>query len=153
MLPSHFSIISRSSRFIKPTEISFGSHLKVWWVCNKGHHYQSCISHRTSIKKTGCPYCAGRRVLIGFNDLRSINLALASEWNDERNGNSTPDDFTANSNQKVWWKCSEGHEWQATIASRNSGRGCPRCAGKKRWETRRKATETKKRPSVQKYTP
>ena len=69
--------------------------------------------------------------------MRTVNPIIAAEWNYERNGGLTPDDFTANSSKIVWWKCSEGHEWQAIIASRNSGRGCPKCAGKKRWETRR----------------
>ena len=37
-----------------------------------------------------------------------------------------------NSNKKVWWKCCNGHEWQATINSRNNGAGCPVCAKEKR---------------------
>ena len=28
----------------------------------------------------------------------------------------------------VWWKCEKGHEWQAQIASRHWGNGCPQCA-------------------------
>jgi hypothetical protein len=31
-------------------------------------------------------------------------------------------------NRKAWWLCGEGHEWDAVIASRNDGRGCPGCA-------------------------
>jgi hypothetical protein len=30
-------------------------------------------------------------------------------------------------NEKVWWICEEGHEWQATVKSRTKGRGCPHC--------------------------
>ena len=33
----------------------------------------------------------------------------------------------ANSGIKVWWRCSRGHEWQATISNRNYGTGCPAC--------------------------
>ena len=76
-------------------------------------------------------------LLPGFNDLKTANPNLASEWNYQQNGDLNPEDFTANSGRKVWWICDKGHEWQATISSRNSGRGCPKCAGKKRWETRR----------------
>ena len=36
---------------------------------------------------------------------------IAKEWNYERNGNLKPEHFAANSNKKVWWKCSKGHEW------------------------------------------
>ena len=37
-----------------------------------------------------------------------------------------------NSVQKVWWKCSKGHEWQATIANRNKGSGCPICTSEQK---------------------
>jgi hypothetical protein len=33
----------------------------------------------------------------------------------------------SNSRIKVWWRCNQGHEWQATIANRNYGTGCPEC--------------------------
>ena len=29
--------------------------------------------------------------------------------------------------KKVWWLCNKGHEWEATVASRNYGIGCPTC--------------------------
>ena len=29
----------------------------------------------------------------------------AKEWNYEKNGRLKPENFTANSNKKVWWKC------------------------------------------------
>ncbi|MBQ4587207.1 MAG: zinc-ribbon domain-containing protein, partial [Clostridia bacterium] len=38
----------------------------------------------------------------------------------------------ANSHKKAWWKCDKGHEWQARIASRNKGSGCPYCSGRKK---------------------
>ncbi|MCD8196887.1 MAG: zinc-ribbon domain-containing protein, partial [Lachnospiraceae bacterium] len=34
-------------------------------------------------------------------------------------------------NKKVWWKCENGHEWRATIASRSNGCGCPVCLGRR----------------------
>ena len=98
---------------------------KVWWKCEKGHEWQARISHRN--KGIGCPYCSGKKVLQGYNDLATINPELAKEWNCEKNGNLKPEDFTANSGKKVWWKCEKGHEWKATIANRNRGRGCPIC--------------------------
>ncbi|WP_369293922.1 zinc-ribbon domain-containing protein, partial [Klebsiella pneumoniae] len=30
---------------------------------------------------------------------------------------------------KAWWRCEAEHEWEARIASRASGAGCPACAG------------------------
>jgi len=63
--------------------------------------------------------------------LLEINPSLASEWNDSKNLPLTPSQVTANSGKKAWWICNKGHEWQAQIASRNSGVGCPYCKGKK----------------------
>ena len=114
---------------LNPINVTAGSNKKVWWRCEKGHEWQAMIKHRN--KGSGCPYCAGQRVLKGFNDLQTLNPTLAKEWNYERNNGLTPADVLPNSNKKVWWKCSVGHEWQAVIASRNRGRGCPQCHRKK----------------------
>ena len=54
------------------------------------------------------------------------------EWNYSLNNNLRIEDFVANSHQKVWWKCSKGHEWQAMIKDRNRGNGCPHCTKEKR---------------------
>ena len=71
-----------------------------------------------------------QKVLKGLNDLQTENPTLAAEWNYEKNGNLKPEDFTANSGEKVWWKGNRGHEWQAIIAHRNKGSGCPYCSSK-----------------------
>ena len=31
------------------------------------------------------------------------------------------------SERRVWWKCSEGHEWQAYVHNRSRGTKCPFC--------------------------
>lgn len=58
------------------------------------------------------------------------NLVLLFEWNWEKNDviNIKPDNVSLGSGIKVWWKCKEGHEWQATPNHRSNGRGCPICA-------------------------
>jgi hypothetical protein len=43
----------------------------------------------------------------------------------------SPSGFKPKSNKKVWWVCDKGHEWEAIIATRTSGTGCPYCAHKK----------------------
>ena len=79
----------------------------------------------------GCPYCSGQAVLQGFNDLSTVNPVLASEWHPTKNGELYPTMVSRGSGRKVWWKCAEGHEWQATIGSRSQGSGCPYCSGNK----------------------
>ena len=109
-----------------PSEVAPFNNKKVWWKCKEGHQWQAAISDRQ--RGNGCPYCSGSRVLKGFNDLATKAPDLAKEWNYERNNPLTPFDVTCNSGKKVWWRCEKGHEWQAQIASRNWGNGCPQCA-------------------------
>ncbi len=113
---------------LKPEHFAANSNKKVWWKCSQGHEWQATISDRN--RGNGCPYCAGQKVIIGENDLQPINPSLVKEWNYEQNDGLTPADVMSNSAKKVWWKCSKGHEWQAGIAYRNRGRGCPYCSGR-----------------------
>jgi hypothetical protein len=112
-----------------PECYTHGSHKKVWWVCEKGHGWQTMVNDRSH--GCGCPYCSGRRTLVGFNDLQTINPELASEWHPNKNGKLLPTDVTAGSNKKVWWKCNHGHEWKARIADRSKkDSACPFCDGR-----------------------
>ena len=81
-----------------PSQITMGSDKKVWWKCNKGHEWQAIIKSRN--KGNGCPYCAGKKVLKGYNDLDTLNPKLASEWHHTKNGELTPKDVTVGSNKK-----------------------------------------------------
>ena len=54
------------------------------------------------------------------------------DWNYEKNSGLLPSEVSPNSGKTVWWKCKEGHEWQARIDSRSKGNGCPQCAREKR---------------------
>ena len=115
---------------LKPEHFAANSHKKVWWKCSKGHEWQATIKDRNN--GNGCPYCSSKIVLKGFNDLQTVNPALAKEWNYERNNGLSPADVMPNSDKKVWWICSKGHEWQALIGNRHKGNGCPQCAREKR---------------------
>lgn len=116
-----------------PTEVSYGSRRKVWWRCAKGHRWQAAVYTRTG-SGSGCPYCAGRKVLAGFNDLSTRAPALATQWHPTLNGALTPEQVTPGSHKKIWWRCPEGHVWRAVVYSRTGPRGCgcPVCAGKTR---------------------
>lgn len=112
---------------LKPNELTSGSNIKVWWICNLNHNYEASISNR--IKGTGCPYCVNKKILKGYNDLTTTNPKLAKEWNYEKNI-IKPNEVMNFTKRKVWWKCDKGHEWQADIGSRSSGSGCPICSGR-----------------------
>lgn len=113
-----------------PQMVSPGSGRKVWWKCQAGHEWQASITNR--VKGRRCPYCSGRSVLQGYNDLATTNPSLASEWHPTQNGNLLPTMVSRGSTRKVWWICSKGHEWQATIGSRSQGAGCPYCSGRRK---------------------
>ena len=113
---------------LKPEHFTKNSGKKVWWKCSEGHEWQATIDHRN--KGRGCPYCSSRKVLKGYNDLETVNPTLAKDWHYDKNNGLTPADVMPNSNKKVWWKCSEGHEWQARIIERNRGNSCPYCSGR-----------------------
>lgn len=115
---------------ILPTAITKGSHLKIWWKCKSNHRWQAPVGNR--IKGHGCPFCSGRNVIPGENDLETMNPTLAKEWNYEKNGGEKPCDVKYGSPRKVWWKCKYGHEWEASITNRQKKRGCPICSKYKR---------------------
>jgi len=102
------------------------SNVKVWWNCEAGHVYRAVIAKRTDGRS--CPICAGK-IVVPETSLATLQPELAKQWNYERNSELTPNDFTPGSGKKTWWICNKGHEWQAVIASRTKGRGCPACAG------------------------
>jgi DNA-directed RNA polymerase subunit RPC12/RpoP len=116
---------------LNPKTITFGSNLKVWWICDKGHEWEAEISTRTKTQGTHCPYCSGRQAIIGENDLFTKNPALLKEWNYNKNINVEPKKIKSGSGKKVWWICDKGHEWEATISHRNRGSGCPYCSGRR----------------------
>ena len=64
-----------------------------------------------------------------YYSLLSANPSLAAQWHPTKNGSRIPSDVKPYSNKKAWWRCGKGHQWEATIASRTGGRGCPYCAG------------------------
>ena len=115
---------------LTPIDVLPHSDKKVWWKCKKGHEWETQIKHRT--RGSGCPYCAGRKVWKGFNDLQTVNPTLAIEWNHEKNNGLSPSDVTPGSHKKIWWKCKNGHEWISPVYLRSASAICPECAKQKR---------------------
>lgn len=116
---------------LSPQQVTSCSNRKVWWECERGHAYQAAVAART-MSRSGCPYCAGRKVLAGFNDLATKFPDLAAQWHPVLNGNLGPDMVTPGSRRKVWWECPLGHVWKAVIYSRTGTNkcGCPICSGR-----------------------
>jgi len=117
---------------ITPDNVSCGSHIKVWWKCEKKHSYQETIKHRT-LANTGCPICSNHQVLSGYNDMKTYALNngfeyLIEEWDNENNEDITLDKIAPYSNKYYSWRCKEGHEFKSTAARRSRGDFCPVCS-------------------------
>ena len=114
-----------------PQSVTPFSNRRAWWICDLGHVYQASIADRASLS-SGCPYCAGRKVLAGFNDLATKEPLVAAQWHPTLNGELTPRDVTAGSRKRIWWQCREGHVWKAVVYSRAGPQkaDCPVCAGR-----------------------
>ena len=122
---------------LHPSNVTAGSNRRVWWRCEKGHSYRAVIAQRVQ-RGNGCPYCANRKVLPGFNDLATAAPLVAKQWHETLNGALTPEMVTAGSHKKAWWQCSYGHVWKAAIYSRAGVQqcGCPVCAGRTKRKTK-----------------
>ena len=112
-----------------PSNVTYGTKKKAFWLCPNGHSYPARIVDRVR-KKSGCPYCSGKRLLKGFNDLETCFPEIAKEWHPSLNGDLKPSEITKANAKKVFWLCPRGHEYQAKILHRTiSGSGCPYCSG------------------------
>jgi hypothetical protein len=126
---------------LSPEHFRPQANTKIWWRCENGHTWKTTPNIRV-FQGTGCPFCPRKVVLAPADrNLALVNPSLASEWHPEKNGELRPADTWPSSNQKVWWQCSKGHEWQTTVASRAAGTGCPYCYG--RYATKENNLESK----------
>ncbi|MBR7091688.1 MAG: zinc-ribbon domain-containing protein [Clostridia bacterium] len=120
---------------VLPTAVPAMSNVKFWWKCHVcGYVWQDTPNHRCG-RSSNCPFCIGKAVVAGKNDLATRYPALAAEWDYERNQPLLPSQVAVQSNKRVWWKCSEhNHTWIASISERTrKGRNtnCPYCGNKK----------------------
>ena len=111
---------------LRPADVWPNSNQKVWWQCSKEHEWPATVASRAT--GSGCPYCYGRYAT-KENNLASKYRELLAEWDAERNADLDPSEFTPHVGKKVWWRCMQGHGWQATIYNRTRNKsGCPDCA-------------------------
>ena len=108
-----------------PSQVTAGSGKKVWWLCGAcGHEWAAAISNRS--RGRGCPVCKNRATTRQWTGLGSMEPALAAQWHPALNDGLTPAEVTRYSSKKVWWLCPDcGREWQASVANRSRGTGCP----------------------------
>lgn len=120
------------NRNIDLNNITLGTHKKIWWRCHKGHEWEASVWN--IYKGKGCPFCSGRKRIIGVNDFATLYPELMKEWNYEKNEGIDPTNIGSGSSKSVWWKCNKGHEWRTSIANRTNDSNktnCPYCSNRK----------------------
>jgi hypothetical protein len=128
-------INSNSARSLSETHPHLASEANGWdprlftsgrasWKCSRGHVWETQISARKS--GDGCPYCANKTILPGFNDLETTHPEIAASL---INGN--PTQIFAGSGKRYLWRCEKNHEWEASVLNRKKGKGCPYCSNQK----------------------
>jgi len=94
------------------------AHTKLLWECAEGHQWESAPNYIQ--QGSWCPFCSG-------NTKSTIEemQAIAKE----RGGRCLSNAYV-NSNTKLLWVCTEGHQWEATPGTVKRGSWCPFCAGR-----------------------
>lgn len=72
---------------------------KMDFMCSKGHIFS--MTPNSILNGYGCPYCSGRKVLIGYNDLNSTHPHIKRFLLNEGDGAK----YTAGSRQKIMFRC------------------------------------------------
>ena len=104
------------------------SHKKVWWSCvqcpdGHPHAWEARLTDRSH--GSSCPFCTSKRVC-PHSSLATKHPDIAMEFSGRNQG--TAHDYTAVSNEAVFWQCKRGHDYIASINSRTfNNTGCPEC--------------------------
>lgn len=110
------------SNVLLPSEISYGSHKEVSWICKKGHRFKKDIHSR--LQGVGCSICSGinfkRRNLL-FKDYPE----LIKELDNEINTYEEVKNVTCASTKKIAWICPKGHKYYQSPSNRTKSKGCP----------------------------
>lgn len=105
---------------------------KVKIKCKKHSVFEQIAGNHINTKiNAGCPYCTGKAVFQGENDLLSQAPEIAQYFNNEMNQCSS-DEIFVKSNKKYWWNCDNGlnHKYQMKPINKVcKNQGCPICSG------------------------
>jgi hypothetical protein len=118
--------------------VTRSSHKSVAWFCvgtddrpHPRHEWSAPVANRSN--GSGCPACSGKVVIVGWNDLGTLNPELAAELVDP----SLARTFTPRSGKSVAWFCvgtadlpHPRREWSTKVSNRSAGVGCGACSGR-----------------------
>lgn len=100
---------------VLPHMIAAGSQKKYWWKCSTCEQSWESSPDSRGKRKNGCPVCAGQKFVEGVNDLATVFPKVAKLWHPILNDDLKPNQITSKNPRIIWWKCSDGHEWQSSV--------------------------------------
>lgn len=120
--PSYLYMFDRLANGLGCEDIPITSTLKLWWRCKQGHKFErTAVGMRTN---SDCPLC---------NSLLLLHPELAKQLHPTKNQDLDASLIGSGYSSKVWWLCSEGHEWERDVGSRvREESDCPYCYNEKR---------------------
>lgn len=113
---------------VLPSQVMPGTEKNYWWLGECGHEWKMSPVNIRRGKR--CPYCAGHRVLKGFNDFETKFPEQSLTWDYMKNNGKLPSEVVYGSNKKVWWICEEGHSKMMSPKVRSMIQGCGICYGR-----------------------
>lgn len=128
---------------ITPDLIIAETHDKYYWLCPEGHTYKASPKNRIRMN-SGCPYCAGQKILKGFNDLETTHPEIALDFDNTKNDRKSFE-VGKGCSDYFWFKCHKcGYEFYYQLSTYVARGGkCPVCTEGKtkfqkvlKWETK-----------------
>jgi hypothetical protein len=102
---------------------------KLLWQCASGHKWEATPNNVRG--GSWCHECAKRN-----QGPKRLGLELCQQAALAKGGKCLSNEYV-NSGIKLTWQCAEGHEWNSIPDSVvRLGTWCPKCMGKRGWETR-----------------
>lgn len=110
-----------------PYEIGINNTSKIWWKCSKcNYEWQATPASRNA--GNGCPVCANKVIIKGYNDYKTINNNVMEFWDYDKN-KIDPETISPGYNKKIYWKCPKcNHKWLGvTPRATREDTICPNC--------------------------
>lgn len=120
---------------VDKSSLTKSTRTKVIWNCDVGHEWESTVIAVVR-SKIPCPYCSGKRVLPGFNDIKTTHPHLVDTFVDP----SLSEKVSKGSDKRLNWVCANGHVTSSTVSNKVRGRRCYKC----RTKTSKEELELKK---------
>lgn len=93
------------------------------WKCVNSHYWNATIS---DIKRGGwCKMCVAKEI----GNRNRLNIDVAKNLAVEKGGECLSTEYIDNSTHLLW-KCKIGHTWRSAYSKIKSGRWCPHCFGR-----------------------